>query len=53
MPSIRMADLLDGDRLRALVEAQLAYKNVIIEQLCGHEPMSTDAVLAEIARRST
>lgn len=47
--SIRMADLLDGDRLRALVEAQLAYKNVIIEQLYGHEPMSTDAVLAEIA----
>lgn len=44
-----MADLLDDARLRELVDAQLAYKNIIIERVYGHEPMSTDAVLAELA----
>lgn len=45
---IRMADLLDDGRLRELVDAQLAHKNVIIEQVYGHRPLTTDEVLAEI-----
>lgn len=47
--SIRMVDLLDDSRLRSLIEAQLAEKNVIIEHLYGGEPVTVDAVFDEIA----
>ncbi len=47
--SIRMADLLDDDRLRELIEAQLATKNIIIEHLYGAEPIDPGDVFEEIA----
>ena len=47
--SIRMVDLLDDDRLMAMIEAQLEQKNVIITQLYGGEPITAAEVYDEIA----
>lgn len=47
--SIRMVDLLDEARLREMIEAQLADKNIIIEKLYGAEPLDPGEVFDEIA----
>lgn len=47
--SIRMADLLDADRLRELIREQLAHKNIILEHCYGHERLDPDAVFEEVA----
>lgn len=47
--SIRMADLLDNDTLRAMIDDQLAQKNVIIAELYGEEPLDATEVYDEIA----
>ena len=47
--SIRMVDLLDQAALREAVAAQLADKNVLLEAMYGHAPLSVDDEIAEIA----
>ncbi len=47
--SIRMRDLLDDDRLRELIDAQLAQKNVLLTELYGEDPLDATAVYDEIA----
>ncbi|MGI5820401.1 MAG: adenylosuccinate synthase [Armatimonadota bacterium] len=47
--SIRMADLLDNDRLRTMIDDQLAHKNVLITELYGAEPLDAGEVYEEIA----
>ncbi|MEA3403892.1 MAG: adenylosuccinate synthase [Armatimonadota bacterium] len=47
--SIRMGDLLDDDRLRELIEAQLDQKNVIIREVYGHEPLDPDEVHGQVS----
>jgi adenylosuccinate synthase len=47
--SIRMADLLDDDHLRAMIEDQLAQKNVLLRELYGEEPLDPAEVYDQIA----
>ena len=47
--SIRMADLLEEERLREMIVAQLAHKNVIIRELYDADPLTVDEVFDEIA----
>jgi len=47
--SIRMADLLDDDTLRSMIDDQLAQKNVLIRALYGAEPLDAGEVYDEIA----
>ena len=47
--SIRMADLLDDDHLRSMIDEQLAQKNVILAALYDEEPLDAAAVYDEIA----
>ncbi len=47
--SIRMVDLLDDDRLREMIAAQLEQKNAMITAVYGGEPLTVDEVFEEIA----
>jgi adenylosuccinate synthase len=47
--SIRMWDLLDRAVLRERIAEQLSHKNVILQELYGHQPLDTEQVLAEMA----
>ncbi len=47
--SIRMADLLDDNRLWEMIDEQLAHKNVLLTELHGHDPLETREVYDEIA----
>jgi len=42
---IRVADLLDADRLRAAIDRQAAAKNLELVELCGWKPVDTEALL--------
>lgn len=46
---IRMVDMLDLASLREAVAAQLADKNILLEAMYGHAPLSVDDQIAEIA----
>lgn len=44
---IRMVDLIEEDTLRERLEWTIQYKNVVLENLYGLEPLDPDAVVAE------
>jgi adenylosuccinate synthase len=47
---VRMADLIDPDRFRGLLERNLALKNAEIEKLHGGKPLSIEPIHAEYTR---